>query len=72
MSSRRLELVFYLAGFLLAAAFAYFFTAGDQDWAFSTFILACSMFFLGYRFRLKGRIESRQAASGPAASTDEE
>jgi hypothetical protein len=61
MPPRRLEIVFYLAGIALAAAFIYLFLTGDeQDWTFPAFILACSMFFLGYRFRLKQRIDARR------------
>lgn len=71
MSYGRLELIFYIAGLLLVAAFVYFYRSDDPDWTFSTFILACSMFFLGYRFRLKARINARPETSEPSDPPDE-
>lgn len=70
MSYRRLEFIFYLAGLLLAAAFVYFYRSDDPDWTFSCFILAVSMFFLGYRFRLKARINARPRPEEPSEPPD--
>ncbi|HQZ82358.1 MAG TPA: hypothetical protein PLR83_03995 [Pyrinomonadaceae bacterium] len=71
MSPRRLEFILYFSGLLFLAAFAYFFRADDADWTFPMFILAVSMFFLGYRFRLKARIDARPKAMDPAEPKDE-
>ncbi|HMU35074.1 MAG TPA: hypothetical protein PKC89_14555 [Pyrinomonadaceae bacterium] len=71
MSYRRLEFIFYLAGLLLAAAFVYFYRSDDPDWTFSAFILACSMFFLGYRCRLKERINARPTPKERSDPPDE-
>ncbi|MBX3281932.1 MAG: hypothetical protein KF756_05585 [Acidobacteria bacterium] len=71
MSHHRIELICYFCGILFAAAFAYFLWQSDFDWTFASFILAVSMFFLGYRFRLKARIDARQTPQDPPISHDE-
>jgi len=71
MSPRRLEIIFYIAAILFAAAFVYFFSTDDADWTFPTFILASSMFFLGYRFKLKARIDAREKPTNSPEPYDE-
>ena len=70
MSPRRLEIIFYFAGLLFAAAFVYFLRADDADWTFPMFILASSMLFLGYRFKLKARIDARPKPANSAEHDD--
>lgn len=71
MSPRRLEFIFYFAGLLFAAAFVYFLRTDDPDWTFPMFILASSMFFLGYRFKLKARIDARTKPANSSGHDDE-
>lgn len=70
MSPRRLEIIFYFTGLLFAAAFVYFLRADNPDWTFPMFILASSMFFLGYRFKLKARIDARPRTPEPPEKND--
>jgi len=71
MSLRLLELTFYFAGFLFAAGFVYFLRADDSEWTFPMFVLSASMFFLGYRFKLKARINAREMPSNRSEPDDE-
>lgn len=71
MSPRIFEIVFYVAGLLFAAGFVYFLRTDDSDWTFPMFVLAASMFFLGYRFKLKARIDARKPPPNSTEPDDE-
>lgn len=50
------ERIFQLVALVLAAAAAYFFLKDNSDWAFGFAVFAICSAFLGYRFRLKERV----------------
>lgn len=51
-----MERLFQILAVVLAFTAAYFFWRGYGDYAFVSFVLAVSAFFLAYRFRLKKRL----------------
>jgi hypothetical protein len=59
-----------LAVALLGAA-AYFYSVGDPDWLFASVVLGICSFFLGVRFRIKKRMNDRQAADVAADASDD-
>ncbi|HTK38734.1 MAG TPA: hypothetical protein VL325_09600 [Pyrinomonadaceae bacterium] len=54
-----------LAVILLGVA-AFFFWRGDGDWLFACVVLGICAFFLSMRFRIKGRMQQREAEQAPA------
>ena len=54
--------LYFLAAALLGLT-AYFYSVdGGGDRVFVTAVFACAAFFVGYRFRLRGRVPERQPA----------
>lgn len=52
---------FWVLAVSLLGIAIYFFSVGDQDWAFAFFAFAACSFFFGMRFQLKARVAARDA-----------
>lgn len=61
-------LLFKIIAVALVGAAAYFYWIGEQDWLFTSAVLAACSFFLSIRFRIKRDLSS--AESTKAADDD--
>ena len=66
-----MEIVFNMLAVALLGAAAYFYSVGDPDWLFASVVLGICSFFLGVRFRIKKRMNDRQAADVAADASDD-
>jgi hypothetical protein len=66
-----MEIVFNILAVALLGAAVYFYSAGDADWLFASVVLGVCSFFLGVRFRIKKRMNERQATEIAADADDD-
>ena len=64
--------IFQIAAVVLAGAAAYFWWAGNSDFAFAGIVLAICSFFLSMRFQVKARNDEVAARRAADAAADED
>ncbi len=61
MSNRTLEIFFQIMAVILIGVAAFFLWQGNYDGVFVSAVLGCVSFFLSFRFRVKERLDVREA-----------